>query len=200
MAMVEHGFLDRMGQEFAVGKRLFELSGLVDIRRHLREAAVPFMQDLYEATHEVVQLGVLDGVDVLYIDKIGGHRSMTVPTMVGGRMPAHCTGLGKSLLAYERPEVLEGLMARPLEARTPYTIVVPNVLRTQLTDILKSGIAYDREEAGIGMTCVAAPIRKGGPAVAAISITGPSRRVDVEAMAPAVKAAALGVSRALFSR
>lgn len=196
-AMVARGWLERSGSEYTIGVRMFELGGLVDYRWSLREAALPFMEDLYEATHEVVHLGVIDGTDVLYVDKIGGHRSMRTPSRVGGRMPVHATGLGKALLSASPPSVVAQVLSVPLRRVSEHTIVVPNVLLDDLARSAKRGYAIDREESGRGMACVAAPIIVCGRALGAISVTGPSRRIDPDRLAPAVRTAALGIGRVL---
>lgn len=72
--LVEFGWLERLGDRFRLGTRLFEMGGRVATTSRLREVAIPFLEDLYEATHEIVNLGVLDGTEVIYIEKIGSHR------------------------------------------------------------------------------------------------------------------------------
>lgn len=180
------------------GLRLFELAGLVPIATDLREIALPFIEDLYEATHETVHLGVLDGPEVVYIERITGHRGSIAPTRIGGRMPAFCTGLGKAMLAHAPPEVLEQVLDSPLAPLTPYTITVPEVLREELRRIADSGVAFDREEARLGLACVAVPVfGSGNRLVGGLSISGPTSRAKPEALAPAVRATALALSRTL---
>ena len=83
--MVALGWLDKPGGRYRIGNRLFALSGLAPVRHTLREAVLPFLQDLYEATRTTVQLGVLDGDRVLIVEKITGHRRMPMLTQVAGR-------------------------------------------------------------------------------------------------------------------
>ena len=164
-------------------------------KQRLREAALPFMQDLYEASHDTVHLAVLDGVDVVYLERIRGHKVANIASRVGGRLPAHSTGVGKALLAHH-PDVARRVMAAPMHPRTPYTITSPRLLAEELERIRVAGIAYDREENSIGIMCAAAPILVDGVAVGAVSVTGPG--IEVERYAPAVKAAALGIRRTLM--
>ncbi len=98
--MLRLGWLDKPDDRYRIGNRLFEISGLAPIRHELREAVLPFLQDLYEAIHTTVQLGVLDGAQVLIVEKITGHRPMPMLSQVGGTIPAHCSGLGRAILAY----------------------------------------------------------------------------------------------------
>ncbi len=190
------GLVERVGTGHQLGIRLFELGEHVPRKQRLREAALPFLQDLYEASHDTVHLAVLDGTDVVYLERIRGHRAGNVASRVGGRLPAYSTGVGKSLLAFN-PEAAEATMAMPLVARTPYTITNPAVLAEELTRIRQCGISFDREENSLGVTCVAAPILVDDRAIAAISITCSPPRTDVERYAPAVKTAALGIRRTL---
>jgi DNA-binding IclR family transcriptional regulator len=176
--------------------RLFELGARVRGKRALREAALPFMQDLYEATHHTVHLAVLEGVDVVYIDRIRGHQPVRLPSAVGGRQPAHCTGVGKALLAYH-PDVLAELGQSGLRAKTRYSITDLSVLEGVLAGVRDCGVAIDREEAVLGVHCVAAPIFIDGDAVASLSVSGPHRTVNVETLTVAVRAAANGIARTL---
>lgn len=101
--MVALGWLDKPGGRYRIGNRLFALSGLAPVRHTLREAVLPFLQDLYEATRTTVQLGVLDGDRVLIVEKITGHRRMPMLTQVGGQIPAYCSSLGRVILAHSDP-------------------------------------------------------------------------------------------------
>ena len=127
--LVDAQYLERDDGQLQLGLRLFELGQLVPRQRALRDAALPFMEDLFEVTHETVQLGVRDGIDILYVEKIMGHRTVRSPSRVAGRMPLYCTAIGKALLAYSDPEVVEEVIEAGLRPRTPYTIVSPQLLR-----------------------------------------------------------------------
>jgi DNA-binding IclR family transcriptional regulator len=196
----ELGVLEGERGVYRIGMRMFELGQLVPLQRDLRNAALPFMQDLFEATHETVHLAVLDGIDVLYIDKISGHRRVAAGSRVGGRLPAHCTAVGKAMLAVSPPAVLDALLAAGLAQRTAFTVTNPGVLRRQLATAARAGVAYEREESDLGVTCAASPVYGfGRQVVAAVSITGPVGRLRPERYAPAVHLAALALSRRLGS-
>lgn len=115
-------------------------------------------------------------------------------------MPAYCTGLGKALLAFAREETVEAAMVGGLPRRTPATIVSPDVLRRELTTVEAGGVAFDRQEACRGVSCVAAPIRSSGWAIGAVSITGRTQDIDVRRHARVVRAAADGIWQDLFFR
>jgi IclR family transcriptional regulator, acetate operon repressor len=183
-----------------LGMRLFELGQLAPQQGGLREAAAPFLADLFEATHETVHLAVPDGVDVVYVQKLPGRHGPRIDSRIGGRMPAYCTGVGKALLAFGPPERLAEVLAAGLVRRTPRTVVAPGLLRQELDRVRACGVAEEHEESTVGIACTAAPVMDAsGRAVAAISITGWANRMDTARLAPAVRTAALGLSRALRS-
>ncbi|GAA3130343.1 IclR family transcriptional regulator [Streptosporangium carneum] len=195
--LTEIGAIARRDDGYYLGRRLFELGCIVPLERDLRHAALPFMHDLYEATHETVHLGVRDGLDVVYVEKIRGQEAFALPSRVGGRLPLTCTGIGKALLAYSGPDLIEEVLGRPLRRLTPHSIVDPQRLEETIGQIQAAGLAYEREEAQLGGACIAAPVFGDGMAVAALSVSVPLARFQPTRLAPAVKAAALGISRAL---
>ncbi|MEX0427289.1 IclR family transcriptional regulator [Nocardioides sp. DS6] len=198
--LVSHRLLDRSSVGYRLSGGLFELGLRASVERSLLELAMPFLQDLYERTHETVHLGVREGHDVVYVAKIGGHRQATTPSRTGGRMPVHCTAIGKCLLAYADDEAQADVLGGPLERRTPHTVVAPGLLRRQLRTVLETGVAFEHEESAVGLQCVAAPVlAEGDRALAAISVTGPVGRFRPEAHVDAVRAAAQGLG-SLVSR
>lgn len=192
--------LERTSQGWRIGVRMFELGHLVPTQRRLRELALGHMEDLYEATHETIQLATLDGADVVYVEVLSGHRKVRTPSRRGGRMPAHCTALGKVLLAFRPPG--EALPAVPRAARTAATIVDPGAFERELHAVRRTAIAYDHEEAMDGLVCVAAPVMgPRGVAVAALSVSmSANGQLTPEQAGPAVRLAALALSRELAGR
>ncbi|MDO8363124.1 MAG: IclR family transcriptional regulator C-terminal domain-containing protein, partial [Actinomycetota bacterium] len=143
-----------------------------------------------------IHLAVLEGTDVVYLERIRGHRPVNIASRVGGRLPAYCTGVGKALLAFN-PEAAMKVLAMPLASRTPYTITNHQVLAEELARIRETGIAYDHEENSIGIVCAAAPIMIDDRAIGAVSVTCSPPRRDVERYASAVKTAANGIRRTI---
>ncbi|MFI5958845.1 IclR family transcriptional regulator [Cryptosporangium sp. NPDC051539] len=190
--LVHHRLLDRDEQGYRLSGGLFELGMLASVERQLLELAMPFLQDLYERTHETVHLGVREGHEVVYVAKLAGHRQAQSPSRTGGRMPLHCTAIGKALLAHAPPELRREVLGGALERHTPHTVIAPGLLKRQLDAVVEKGVAFEREESRLGLLCVAAPIldEQGGAALAAISITGPVGRFRPETQADAVRAAA----------
>jgi DNA-binding IclR family transcriptional regulator len=199
--MLQLGWLDKPRDRYRIGNRLFEISGLAPIRHELRESVLPFLQDLFNATRSTVQLGVLDGAQVLVVEKITGHRPMPMLSQVGGTIPAHCSGLGRAILAYSDAATIDAVVAAGLTPRTPRTITTSVALQRELAAIPDRGWAVDREEGNIGVSCVAAPIfGPTGSVVAALSVTGPTGLVRADRAGPAVRLAAAAASRAYSSR
>lgn len=189
--LVANRLLDRVDGGYRLSGGLFELGMLASLERSLLEVAMPFLQDLYERTHETVHLGVREGHDVVYVAKIGGHRQANAPSRTGGRNPLHCTAIGKALLAHTAPELQREVLAAPMSRRTPHTLVAPGILRRQLSRALEAGVAFEHEESALGIACVAAPVLgEAAEPIAAISVTGPTSRFRPEAHATAVRAAA----------
>jgi DNA-binding IclR family transcriptional regulator len=198
--LVDHRLLEKTQHGYRLAGGLFELGMRAATERTLLELAIPFLQDLYERTHETVHLGVQEGTEVVYVAKIGGHRQARSPSRVGGRMPMHCTAIGKVLLAHAGDEDRLRVLSGHLERRTPHTAVAPGLLQRQLAAVLEAGVAFEREESAMGLVCVAAPVLdRDGTALAAISIAGPVMRLRPETHVPAVRAAAAGLG-ALLAR
>jgi DNA-binding IclR family transcriptional regulator len=193
------GYVDRRGTEYCLGRRLFELGNQIAYCRPsgLRDVALPYLSELYERTHHIVHLAVLDGVDVLYLEKLFGHDPTKSPSHVGRRVPAACCGLGKAMLAYSSPQAVRAVVAKGLERRTPYTIADAKLFLAELARIRDDGVAYDREEVALGLTCIAAPILKDERAVAAVSVSGPTSRFDPATMVNPVRRAASEIAQRL---
>ena len=197
----EDRWLERDGTKFVLGLRTFELGHRVPLQRQLREAATPYMSDIRAATGQTVNLAVLDGRDVVYVELLRGRNAPPIlrKAQVGGRLPAHTTGLGKALLAFSGREMIEAYLAQPLERFGPRTIQDPNVLRAELEQARSEGVAYDREEAAEGVLCAACPIfrRKGGALAASVSVSGWTHGMALDKTVLAVQTTAMAVSRAL---
>lgn len=200
--LVHHRLLEKTEHGYRLAGGLFELGMRAAVERTLLEVAMPFLQDLYERTHETVHLGVREGTEVVYVAKIGGHRQARSPSRTGGRMPMHCTAIGKVLLAHADPDVRTTVLGAPLARRTPHTVVAPGLLEQQLERTLETGLAYEREESTPGLLCVGAPVldADGRTAIAAISVTGPVGRFRPETHATAVRATAAALASTLVRR
>lgn len=169
----EHGFVSRAGARYRIGGRFFTLSEVARRCEHgeLRDAAYRPLAQLFERTDAIaVHLAVLGGRSVFYVDKVMRPEGTRLPSRVGGRFPATCTGLGKAMLAFSDPAVVETVLAQPLPRPTPYSVTAPRQLIDQLETARETGYAVEREEACHGTVCVAAPILQEGRPAAALSI------------------------------
>jgi DNA-binding IclR family transcriptional regulator len=207
-----HRFLKHLGREgylirteagaYLIGPRLAQISARASMSATLQAVARPVLSDLWKATQETVNLGVLDQGTVLYLDVIESSHEFRLASHIGTRRSLHATGLGKALAAFApagtREGVLSGIVFQPA---TPKTIRNLVQFREELEKIRRQGHAVDNEEAVLGARCVSAPIlNNDGVAVAAVSISGPITRVSpsqVPALAHAVKGAANAISSAM---
>jgi DNA-binding IclR family transcriptional regulator len=132
---------------------------------------------------------------VLSLEKVEPSRTVRVPSSVGQRTPAHCTAVGKVLLAHLPQRDLDELIrSRGLKAYTRHTITSPALLRRELRAIRERGYAIDDEESEEGLRCIGAPVRDhGGRIVASMSIAGPAFRVT-RGRAPALGRLAMRIA------
>jgi DNA-binding IclR family transcriptional regulator len=200
--LVRWGGLERGADgRYRIGLRLVEVAALCPRGIGLRDVALPFMEDLYEATHQNVQLAVRDGTDGVYIERIAGRQAVPVLTRVGAHWPLHATGVGLVLLAHAPAVVQEAVLTAPLEAFTPFTVTDPAVLRRTLAEVRRTGFALSDRQITDDAFSVGAPVTgPGGKCVAALSIVVPAGDPGRASWAPAVRAAAIGISRQLTGR
>jgi IclR family KDG regulon transcriptional repressor len=180
----QHGMVAKEARHktYQLGVAIFELGSAYLGQVSLVPAFNAVGQRLVQACQETVKLAVLDGHDIVYLGKQEGLYSVRLVARVGSRVPAHGTAVGKVLLAQLGDAELAALYAGyDFPARTPHTIRSYEQLHTQLTEARTRGYAFDREEAAIGLTCIAAPIRDHSRAVvAAMSIGVPHDRLSEE--------------------
>lgn len=193
----------RDGGRYRVGWRVLELA---EVRRQMidvRAAAAPVLERLVRAHGETCHLAVRDRDHVLYVDKLLGDHNVTVQgARVGARLEAHCTAVGKVLLAHADPGDLEAYLASaPLRKHTSSTITSAEKFRAEMAKIRAQGIGFDLGEAVEDVFCAAAPIwDELGQVVAAMSMSSPVNRFTRhrDEYAQAVKAGAIETSRAII--
>nr|WP_281367330.1 IclR family transcriptional regulator [Nocardioides kongjuensis] len=175
------GMLERAGQEYRLGMRAFELGSRVPRFRVLRDSVRPAMEQLHQETREVVHLGVLDGQEVLYLEKVSASPQAARPSRIAGRMPLHCTASGKVLLAHAPSALLEDVIAQGLPRVSAGTVIAPGLLLEQVRQVRERGYAVEQEETTVGYSSVAVPLYGGsGLVLGALSLTAPTFRVDVD--------------------
>jgi len=184
---------------YVIGRRLWHLGLLAPVQLELRQAALPYLQDLYDATRENVQLAVREAAHALYVERLSGRASVPIRTRVGVHLPLHATGVGKVLLAHAPDELVDAVLA-DLAPVTTHTVTDPVRLRRELGDVRRRGYATTAHEMTLGTCSVAAPVTDpGGQVVAAISLVTTASRPDLAQLAPAVRVAARAVTRRLAS-
>ena len=187
---------------YALGIRLLELGNIVKARINIRQIAVPFMQQLHDTIDESINLGIRDKDEIIYIERTSSGRSrVRVVYLVGDRAPLHLTSLGKLFLAADSSAELRAYAKRTgLPGKTPFSLTSLEALEKELDKIRRHDLAYDNEEAEIGLRCLAAPIRDDqGTIVAGLSVSAPTDRHD-PAWVEQVRAAAQEISNALGYR
>ena len=188
-------------QRYRPGLVFYDLAAATPTQRSLHEAVLLPLSALRSKTGETVQVAVLDGREVVYVERLDSPQSLRIFAAVGRRNAAHCTATGKVLLAYapraRRDRLLRGWELTP---KTEHTIIDIDELRRELNAVRRRGYATNQHESELGVVSVAAPIRDGQrETVAAISVAGPSDRLDQrhDAIVEAVQQIAAAASRRL---
>jgi DNA-binding IclR family transcriptional regulator len=169
-----NGVVERAGTAYRLGPLIQDLGAQADLPGQdlVRDLLTPFLADLFVATHLTVQLAILSGSHVVYLNKLEGHQRLRTPSRIGGRMPAYCTAVGKMLLAHD-DVAAERALRSPRHAWTPKTIVDAGELRQELAMARRTGIANDRGESLETLSCVAAPVMgRANRPIAALSVSG----------------------------
>lgn len=196
--LVSNGAVEKAGDQYRLGALFFDVAKNVDTPDfgHVGEVLTPFLSALFERTRHTVHLGTVVGAEVVYVNKLLSARSIKTPSRIGGRVPAFCTGVGKAIMAFDE-QIYNAAVAAGLPQWTSRTITDPEQLRRTLEQVRLEGVAYDREEIAIGLTCVAAPVfgwdRR---PVAAISVSGPVGEIDLASQKTMLLKVAQAASRA----
>ena len=180
VTLQELGLAERKdGDRYCLGVKVIELAGSFLEKSDLHNASQGIMNELAELTGETIHLAVPSSTEVVYIAKIESKHTLGMSSHIGSRLPMYCTSLGKAILAFSKPELLQAVLNEGLTPRTPNTITSPAALQAELIAIRSQGYALDHEENEPGICCVGAPILDySGKAIAAISISAPCDRMD----------------------
>ena len=197
--LVKLAWLEHTPSGYALGRRSLTLGGGDDHGHgELRAAAAPWLHDLGMRTGLVVHLAVLDDASVRYLDKVGGRFAASVPSRVGGVMPAHGTALGLAMLAWKEPEEVDALMASEFSARSDAPYAAVERLHSELHQVRRrGGLAFERGSWVPDIACVAAPVWGPEGPVAAISFVG-DLSTPLERVAPLVVKACREISSELY--
>lgn len=183
--LVKLGYVEQSPEtnKYSLGVRILQLRGAAIEQLNLAVQAMPIMKILMNRVEETVHLAVLNKGEIVYIERVEGLRTQGMYTRIGKRAPAHCTALGKVILAYT-PENLwfeDVIHCHGLRAFSETTITTVEALQAELVKTRARGFAIDNGETGESVRCVAAPIRDyTEQVVAAMSISGPQKQVTEE--------------------
>lgn len=171
---------NKENKKYSNGLKLFEIGSSVARQKGIATVGKPYLKKLAEESGETINLGMLDGKEVLYMDKIESSETIRVDLSVGSRIPAYCTGLGKSIMAFLPKEVLEEMIESiEMKEYTSHTVSNKTDLNRQLETIKENGFCMDDEEYVEGIVCFAAPIfNHNGYPIAAISVSIPKFRYN----------------------
>jgi IclR family acetate operon transcriptional repressor len=175
------GFITKFEGQYRIGSKCLELGGYVRRYDDIYRTAEADIQEIANETGELANLMVEeDGLGV-YIHTARGEKAVNIDTSLGKRMPLNITALGKAILSTMTEERIDEIIdQRGLSRQTPQTITGRDEFDAELERIRDSGVAYERNQRVDGICCIAAPIAVEGKRHAAISITGPERRMSEE--------------------
>ena len=195
---------DRATRRYRLGPRVLDLGFSAINSMELRDLALPHLQALSDSTGHTVNMAVLDGIDIVYVERCRsasiGQREIDLNLHVGSRLPAYCTSMGKVLLAgLDEAELASRLAEVELSRRGPNTIVAGPALLAELARVRGQGLAVNNEELAYGLRSIAAPVRgRDGEVVAAINLAVHRSLVSMEdlvvRLGPALRATALEIS------
>lgn len=199
--MVQNNAVQRANGVYRVGGLFTELNR-EETTQHgelVSEVLTPFLAALFERTRNTVHLGYLVGTDVTYANKLFSVHGVATPSRIGGRVPGYATGVGKAIMAWDE-NLIETAIHKGLSKWTPHTITDPDEFRKVLAKSREEGVAYDREEISVGLSCVAVPIFGRDPVpVAAMSVSGPTDTFHPEAHIKTLKKICAAASKAYLA-
>ncbi len=185
VTLEERGYIAKNSDEkYTLGLRIFQLANSALGNMTLHEVALPYMRELLDRFQETVNLAVLEGHEMVYVEILESPRAFKMSAHVGGREALHATALGKAILAHLPEDQVERLLQiTGLPRYTANTLCSPSLLKEELATVRARGYATDNEEKEEGACCVGVPIfgHRGLP-IAAISISGPALRFSQEKM------------------
>ncbi|GAA4188493.1 IclR family transcriptional regulator C-terminal domain-containing protein [Streptosporangium oxazolinicum] len=182
LTLVDLGYVRTDGRLFALSPRVLDLGYAYLSSLSLPEVAEPHLERLVAEVHESASVAVLDGEDVVYVARVATSRIMRVTINIGTRFPAHCTSMGRVLLAWLPPGDLDAYLAEvELHRFTPRTVTSPAALRTELDRVRAQGWAMVDQELEEGLRSIAVPVReRSGRVTAAINISSHASRTTPE--------------------
>jgi IclR family transcriptional regulator, pca regulon regulatory protein len=193
ITLVALGYLEQgASRKYRLGLRVTDLGMAAMNSTGLKEHAHPYLEELRQRSSYTTSLGVLDGVEVLYVDRVRSYRrgqsQVDLDLQAGSRVPAYSTAMGKLLLAnLPESDQRERIASMKLAKQGPNTVTGKKALRTELEQIRESGLAVDDEELAAGLIAIAAPVRnQARDVVAAVNLAAPSSLITLEELVDAL--------------
>jgi len=180
LTMKELGYLvqDVQTKKYLPSPKILSLGFSLLKNMNLRKRILPYMMELTKELNVTTQCAVLDGPEIIYIERIRSNDVVNLDLTSGSRLPAYCTALGKAILAFLDPLEVEGILSRMnFFAHTPYTITNKEVLKKDLEAVRSRGYAINKEELTLGLCTFAAPIFKFGKVEASFGLSFPCYRL-----------------------
>lgn len=178
--LLELGFLERSGASYHLGMRLFEIGARVPRTRALRESLLPFMHALHAATKQTIHLTVLQGTEIVFVERVNSFGKAPSRSKLGGHVPLHCSATGKVFMAFGTPELFEAVVRDGLTRLTPNSASSPVRLRAQIDKVRTDGYAVEYEEVMQGFSSIAVPLyAANGQLIAGLAVTGTLQRSDI---------------------
>ncbi len=178
--LLELGFLERAGASYRLGLRLFEIGARVPRTRALRESLLPFMHALHSATKQTILLTVLQGSEIVFVERVNSYGQAPSRSKLGGHVPLHCSATGKVFMAFGPPELFDTAVRAGLTRLTPNSAASPVRLRAQIDRVRADGHAVEYEEVMQGFSSIAVPLyESSGALIAGLSVTGTLQRSDI---------------------
>ncbi|WP_308911109.1 IclR family transcriptional regulator domain-containing protein [Pseudokordiimonas caeni] len=197
------GYARQSGRQFSLSPRILDLGFSYLSALPITEIALPFMEDLVRRVHESCSMSVLDGADIVYVQRVAARKVMAVTLGVGARLPAHCSSMGRVLLAGQPDAALDEWLARAdVRPRTDLTITDKTQLRQEIMKVRVQGYAYVQEELERGLCSLAVPVKdRSGRVQAALNFAMPyaegTRERAVSTLVPALREASALIERSL---
>ncbi|HEX6421288.1 MAG TPA: IclR family transcriptional regulator C-terminal domain-containing protein [Acidimicrobiales bacterium] len=205
LTLEELGYVSSNGRRFALTPRVLDIGYAYLSSLNVQQIAQPYLEALSERVNESVSVTVLDEADIIYVARVPTTRIMTISLGLGSRLPAHCTSMGRVLLAELPTDELRAIVPERLEPRTEHTIRTRAGLEVELARVREQGWAMVDQELELGVRSIAAPLRdSAGRAVAAMNVSTHAGRTTVadlhEQFLPALVATAQEISDAIAKR
>jgi IclR family pca regulon transcriptional regulator len=182
LTLLDLGYVVQRGTQFSMTPRILDIGFAYLMSIDVGRVAQPYLETLVETLHESSSAAVLDAADIVYVVRVPARRIMSASLVLGSRLPAHATAIGKVLLAHAPREHLDAYLATdPLRALTPHTITDERVFRRTLEEARRRGWASASDESELGVRSIAAPVFNHRHEVeAAVNVAGHASRLSMK--------------------